>query len=57
METEELDIVTSLTIILFVIKASRTYPNVEICFISEGLFINNTKYSKQKHLFLCAFTP
>lgn len=51
MATEELDIFTSLTTILFVITAPHTYSNVKICFISEGLFVNNTKYSKQKHFF------
>lgn len=57
METEELDIFTSLTIISLVITTSHTYTNVEIGFISEGLFINNPKYSKQKLLFPYAFTP
>lgn len=51
MATEELDIFTSLTTILFVITAPHTYSNVKICFISEGLFVNNTKYSKQKYFF------
>lgn len=57
MATEELDIFTSLTIILFAITTPHTYPNIEISFISEGLFVNNTKYSKQKHIFPYALTP
>lgn len=52
MSTVELDIFTSLTTIFFVITTLHTYPNVEICLISEGLFVNNTKYSKQKHFSL-----
>lgn len=51
--TVELDIVTFLTTIFFVITTLHTYPNVEICLISEGLFVNNTKYCKQKHFPFC----